>query len=114
MSYKAKQGDIIWINFDPQAGIEQKGRRPAIVVSNETFNTFTKRGAMICPITNTDRGIPLHVNLDDRTKTTGVILTDQAKILDLTQRNAAYIEKAPKEIILEVIDIISGFIEIEE
>ena len=114
MSYRAKQGDIIKINFDPQAGNEQKGRRPAIVVSNQTFNNFTKKGAMICPITNTDRGLRIQVKLDDRTQTTGVIMCDQAKILDLSQRNAEYIETAPKDIILEVIDIINGFVEYEE
>ena len=114
MSYRAKQGDIIKLNFDPQIGNEQKGRRPALVVSNKTFNNFTKKGAMVCPITNTDRGLKIQVVLDDRTKTSGVIMCDQAKILDLSQRNAEYIETAPVEILLEVIDIINGFIEIED
>jgi len=111
MSYIVKQGDIIRITLDPQAGNEQMGRRPALVISNGTFNRFTKKGAMICPITNTDRGLKIQVRLDKRTKTTGVIMCDQAKILDLLQRNAEYIETAPKDIILEAIDIINGFIE---
>lgn len=117
MSYMAKQGDIIRINLDPQAGNEQKGRRPALVISNGTFNTFTKKGAMVCPITNTDRGLKIQVKLDDRTVTTvttGVVMCDQAKILDLTKRNTKFIETAPKDIILEAIDIINGFIEYEE
>jgi len=114
MSYIAKQGDIIRINFDPQAGNEQMGRRPALVVTNGTFNNFTKKGAMVCPITNTDKGLRIQVKLDERTTTTGVIMCEQAKILDLSQRNAEYIEPAPKDIIWEVIDIINGFIEFEE
>ena len=113
MSYQAKQGDIIWLNFDPQLGNEQKGRRPALVISNNTFNDFTKKGAMVCPITNTDKGIQIQVKLDVRTKTTGVIMCDQTKILDLTQRNAEYIERIPNDILSEVCDIVSSFSEIE-
>ncbi|MCL2773831.1 MAG: type II toxin-antitoxin system PemK/MazF family toxin [Oscillospiraceae bacterium] len=114
MSYKAKQGDIIRLDFDPQKGHEQKGRRPALVISNATFNNFTGKAALVCPITNTDRGIPIQVKLDNRTKTTGVIMCDQAKILDIQQRNAEFVEQIPKDIILEVVDIINGFTEIEE
>lgn len=114
MSYIAKQGDIIKLNFDPQAGHEQKGRRPAIVISNKSFNNFTRKAAMVCPITNTDKGIPIQVKLDDRTRTTGIIMCDQAKILDISNRNAEFIEEVPKDILLDVIDIISGFIETED
>ena len=112
MAYRAAQGDIIWLTLDPQAGHEQKGRRPVLVVSNNSFNNFAKTGAMICPITNKDRNIPVQVKLDGRTKTSGVIMCDQAKILDLKERYADFIEKVPDDIILEVIDIIEGFIEI--
>lgn len=113
MPYQAKQGDIIWITLDPRAGHEQKGRRPALVVSNNSFNNFAKYAAMVCPITNTDRKIPIQVTLDGRTKTSGVIMCDQAKILDLQERNADFIERIPDDIIFEVADIISGFVEIE-
>jgi len=113
MSYQAKQGDIIKLDFDPQAGTEQKGRRPALVVSNSAFHQFTKKGAMVCPITNTNKGIPIQVKLDTRTKTTGVIMCDQAKILDLSQRSAEFVEEAPKDIVAEVVDIINSFIEFE-
>jgi len=114
MAYSARQGDIIWITLDPQAGHEQKGRRPALVVSNNTFNRFVKTAAMLCPITNTDRGLPIQVKLDDRTKIGGVVMCDQTKILDLHERNADFIEKAPDDVIFEVADIISGFVEIEK
>ena len=92
----------------------QKGRRPALVVSNNRFNRFEKGTAMICPITITDRSIPIHVKLDGRTKTSGVAMCDQAEILDLRERNAAFIERVPDDIIFEAADIISGFVEIEE
>jgi len=106
-----EQGDIIAIDFDPQAGHEQKGRRPAIVVSNNTYNSFTK-SAMVCPITNTDRNIPIQIKLDNRTKTKGVIMCEQVKTLDLSKRNANFLEKAPADIISDAVDMIFSFIEI--
>jgi mRNA interferase MazF len=107
-----KQGDILWLDFDPQAGHEQKGRRPALVVSNNTFNHFSNF-AIVCLITNTLKTYPFHVPLDDRTKTTGAILCDQQRTLDIHSRNYDFIEVIPKDILLEVVDIISGFIEVE-
>ena len=106
-----KQGFIIWLDFDPQSGHEQKGRRPALVVSNETFNNFSNL-AIVCPITNTNKNHPFHVKLDGRTKTTGVILCDQARTLDINARNYEFIENIPDDILLEVIDIINGFLEL--
>lgn len=113
MAYIPMQGDIIYIEFNPQAGHEQKGKRPALVVSNFTYNRFTKL-AMVCPITNTSREFPLHLPLDERTKTTGVIICEQVKALDIYARDVYYYEKAPIDITEEVLDIIFGFIEIEE
>ena len=114
MAYKAIQGDIIWLTLDPQSGHEQKGRRPSLVVSNNSFNTFARHTAMVCPIISTNKDIPLHVRLDTRTITNGVILCDQAKILDIVHREAEFIEKVPLDLLLEVIDIIQGIIEVEE
>jgi mRNA interferase MazF len=108
-----KQGDIIWLDFDPQLGHEQKGRRPALVVSNETFNNFSKL-AIVCPITNTDKNYPFHIKLDKRTKTTGVILCDQTRTLDINARNYEFIETVPEDILFDVVDIIDGLIEIEK
>lgn len=113
MPYTARQGDIIRLSFDPQIGHEQKGRRTAIVVSNNSFNDFVRTAAMVCPITHTDRGIPIHMRLDSRTQTNGVVLCDQAKILDLQKRDAEFIEKAPADIVAEISDIICGFVETE-
>ncbi len=107
-----EQGDIIYMDFDPQSGHEQKGRRPALVVSNNLFNRISSL-TMVCPITHTDRGHPLHVRLDSRTKTDGVILCDQVRMLDAASRRASYEEKAPADIVAEVVDIIAGIIEIK-
>ncbi|GHT71816.1 mRNA-degrading endonuclease [Spirochaetia bacterium] len=108
-----KQGDIIWLDFDPQAGHEQRGRRPALILSNESFNNFSNL-AIVCPITNRDKDHPFHVKLDNRTKTMGVILCDQVRTLDINARNFEYIEHIPDDILLDVLDIVHGFIEIEK
>ena len=107
-----EQGDIVYLDFDPQSGHEQKGRRPALVVSNNLFNRVSSL-TLVCPITHTDRGHPFHVRLDKQTRTDGVIMCDQARMLDLASRHAAYEEKAPVEIVAEVVDLITGFIEMK-
>ena len=114
IKYQPQQGDIVWVNLEPQAGHEQKGRRPALVISNNTFNNFTRKMAMVLPITNTNKNLPIHIQLNEKTKTTGVILCDQAKVLDLEKRDAEFIEKVPKSILLEAVDIVYSIIEIEE
>ena len=113
MAYRARRGDIIWLSLNPQSGHEQAGRRPALVISNDTFNDYTRSAAMVCPITNTDRGSELHVRLDERTSTTGVVMYDQAKILDIVSRNAEFIETAPEDIVFDAVDIVAGIIEFE-
>ena len=111
MAYIPQQGDIIYLDFNPQSGHEQRDRRPAIAISNNVFNALS-RGALVCPITNTNRGIPLHVQLDSRTKTTGVIMCDQVKALDMQSRSAVFIEKAPDDLLAEAVDIVIAMIEI--
>lgn len=101
--YTAKQGDIVLLDFTPQSGHEQAGRRPALVVSNDFFNKVTNM-AWVCPITNTVRLFPLHVALDERTQTNGSILCEQVKSLDLTSRKAAFKEKAPVDIVNDCIE----------
>ena len=80
-----KQGDIIFLDFNPQTGHEQMGRRPAIVVSNEQFYTRTNL-ALVCPITNTISDFPMHIKLDNRTTITGKIICEQAKYLHIDAR----------------------------
>ena len=105
-----RQGTIIKINFNPQTGHEQAGYRPAVVISNNIFNEKTKL-SIVCHITNTNNHFPLHIPLDDRTKTTGVILCEHIKALDLNSRTYQVIEDLPKDILQNVIDVVYSEIE---
>ena len=110
MSYTPNQGDIVMLNFDPQKGREQKGRRPGLIVSNKEF--FKRSGmVLVCPITNTISGFPMHVALDERTVTTGEIMCEQVKCLDIGARGAVFTEFVPETIMDDVIDLICSFIE---
>ncbi|MCL2834667.1 MAG: type II toxin-antitoxin system PemK/MazF family toxin [Treponema sp.] len=105
-----KQGSIIMVDFDPQLGHEQRGRRPALVISNEIFNKYSEM-AIICPITNTDKNHPLYVKLNKKTKTTGVILCDQIKTMDIKARNFKILEDIPEDILENVLDIVFSLLE---
>ena len=105
------QGDIIKLNFDPQLGHEQSGYRPALIVSKDTFNEKLKM-AIACPISNSDKKNPLHVKLDSRTETTGFVMCDQIKSLDLTARPHKVVEKIPRDLLKQVCDIIIAEIEV--
>ena len=110
MAYFPNQGDIIVMNFNPQTGFEQQGRRPALVVSNNTFNRHCKM-ALVCPITNTDKEHIFHIRLDSRTHSTGVVLCDQVRSLDVTARKAVFIERAPEDVLDLAIDLVCSFVE---
>lgn len=105
-----KQGDIIKLNFNPQSGHEQAGYRPAVVVSNDFFNQKTNL-VIVCPITNTNNPFPLHIQLDNRTKTTGTILCEQIKSLDIYKMSYSFVERLPDDLLQEVIDIVISEIE---
>ena len=107
-----EQGNIIMVSFNPQKGHEQAGYRPALIVSNNTFNRRTNL-VLACPITNTDNHFPLHVALDERTKTTGVILCEHIRSLDLQSRQYKYVEDVPSDILETVSNIIFSEVEIE-
>ena len=108
--YTPEQGDIVLLNFNPQSGHEQKGKRPALVTSNRVFNKLTNL-ALVCPITNSKRAFPLHVALGDKLKITGCVMCEQAKSLDLVARDVQYLEKAPPDVVEQVFDILYGMIE---
>ena len=102
MPYVPQRGDAIWINFDPQAGHEQAGRRPAIVLSPQTYNG--KVGlCLLCPITNQVKGYPFEVLIPAGLAVTGAALSDQAKSLDWRVRQAEFIVQLPKTITNEVL-----------
>jgi len=110
MAYLPNQGDIIIMNFDPQTGYEQQGRRPALVVSNNTYNRHCKM-ALVCPITNTDKDHAFHIRLDGRTQSTGVVLCDQIRSLDVTARKAVFKECVPDDVLELAIDLVCSFVE---
>ncbi|MCL2547752.1 MAG: type II toxin-antitoxin system PemK/MazF family toxin [Symbiobacteriaceae bacterium] len=112
MANQAQQGDIVWINMDPQAGHEQSGRRPAVVISNNVYNDFSHGLAMVCPITGTDRGSPLQIKIEKIGKISGFIMCDQARVLDIIARNAEFEEQLPEDLLHEVVDVVIGMIEI--
>jgi len=100
-TYVPDRGDIVWLQFDPQAGHEQAGHRPAFVVSPRAYNT--KVGlALFCPITSRAKGYPFEVPLPKGGKARGAILSDQLKSLDWKARKAARLESAPDVVIQEV------------
>ncbi|WP_338540367.1 type II toxin-antitoxin system PemK/MazF family toxin [Paenibacillus tundrae] len=80
-----KRGDLIWLDFDPQAGHEQAGRRSAVVLSEQDFNEITGF-AVVCPITSQSKDYPFEVALPAELPFSGVVLTDQLKSLDVRQR----------------------------
>ncbi len=105
-----KQGDILKVNLNPVRGHEQAGYRPVIVVSGNQFNSISNDMVLVCPISNTKHYFPLHIPLDERTLTTGVIITDQIKALDLTVRKYSYIESAPQDITDKTVNMIKQIV----
>ena len=103
------QGEIIKVNFNPQAGHEQAGYRPAVVVSNDFFNNKTNL-AVLCPITTTDNKFPLHIPLDERTKTTGVILCEHIRTLDIEARGYKVVERLPEDLLEKTLSVISAIL----
>jgi mRNA interferase MazF len=106
-NYTPDKGDFIILTFDPQSGHEQKGRRPAIVISNSLFNKYTGL-AIVCPITNTFRNIPFHIKVPENSSLSGYIMVEQIKSVDYKSRNVKFIEKAPQEIINEALAILDA------
>ena len=92
MSEAPDAGDVVIVDFDPQAGHEQAGKRPALVISPYAFNNKTGF-AWVCPITNQTKGYPFEVSVTGTVKTTGVILADQMKSLDRIARNLHTVDK---------------------
>lgn len=111
--YVPRKGDFIILTFDPQSGHEQKGRRPAFVVSNTLFNKHTGL-AMVCPLTNTNRNIPFHVPVPDQSSLSGYIMVEQIKSIDYTSRKVKFVEKAPQTTLDEVLGILDACLYEEE
>jgi len=92
-TYLPERGDLIWVDFDPSAGSEQSGNRPAIVLSTQIFSRGTNL-ALVAPITSTVRGHGMEVPVNGNS-ISGVVLCQQVKVIDYIERNVEKAEKAP-------------------
>ena len=109
-TYIPSRGDIIWFRFTPQAGHEQAGHRPALVISPRQYNQKVGLG-LFCPVTSHVKGYPFEVKIPDNLMVKGVILSDQIKSLDWKIRKAKLICRLPNEVIEEVLAKIKTLID---
>jgi len=103
--YIPERGDVVWLNFNPQSGHEQQGKRPAIVISPKEYNEKVGLG-LFCPITTKIKDYPFEVKIENK-KVTGVVLSDQIKSLDWQTREIEFISKENPDKIDEIINKIS-------
>lgn len=105
--YIPQQGDLVILSFDPQSGHEQKGRRPAIVVSLQLFNKHTGL-AMVCPVTDTNKNHPFHVQLLDQTSLRGYVMVEHIKSVDYKSRKIKFVEKASQAVLHDILSILDA------
>ena len=110
--YQPERGDFVYLDFTPQAGTEQAGRRPAIILSTRDFNIATGL-AVVCPVTNTVTGSNFEVPLPRGTKLKGVILSHQVRTVDWLARNAQFHSKANKDLMCDVLGRIEAILQID-
>jgi mRNA interferase MazF len=104
------RGDLVWLQFAPQTGHEQAGRRPAVVISPRSYNAAAGL-ALLCPVTSRVKGYPFEVVLPDDSPVRGVILADQVKSLDWRARRARLIGALPEAVVDEVRAMVVALIE---
>ncbi len=100
-AYVPDAGDLVWLTFDPHAGHEQRGRRPALILSPRAYNAKA-RLAIACPITSQVKGYPFEVPLQPTDKIAGVVLADHVKNLDWQARRVVFEAKASSEVVADV------------
>ena len=108
-TYVPQKGDFITVTFDPQSGHEQRGRRPALVVSNSLFNGHTGL-AIVCPLTNTEWSFPFHVAVVNDPNVTGFVMVEQVKSIDFRARKAKRIGRSSDSVLEEVLSILDACI----
>ena len=112
MAYQPKSGDIIWLDFDPQIGHEQRGRRPALVVWGDDALRLVPNMAQVCAISNMDNGFPLHISLEGACENTaGFVLCEQNRVLDLAARNAEYKDSVSEELLERVKNVLRALLD---
>ena len=108
--YAPERGDVVWLEFNPQAGHEQAGKRPALVVSPAAYNRRVGL-ALFCPLTTQVKGYPFEVVLPAGLKAQGAILADQIKSLDWRVRRAKLLCRVPPEVVEETLARLQALIE---
>lgn len=108
--YTPERGDVVWLQFDPQAGHEQAGKRPAIVISPAVYNRRVGL-ALFCPVTSQVKGYPFEVELPAGLEVHGVILADQVKSLDWRRRRAQWLGSVPRGVLEETVAKIQALID---
>ena len=107
--YIPNQGDIVFLDFTPTLGHEQKGNRPAIVISNNTFNKNTKM-VIVCPINSNTKYFPTHYLLQDTNKVSGSVLCKHIRNIDYGVRNLKYVEKSSSNDFNNIITLLNACI----
>lgn len=108
--YIPQQGDVVFLNFNPIKGHEQKGLRPAVVISTSVFNQYTKM-VMVCPITSNEKEFPTHYKLEDTKKVCGSVLCEHIRSIDYEIRNLKFVEKLSENDFISVITLLNACIE---
>ncbi len=111
--YTPERGDFVWINFNPQSGHEQRGKRPALILSDLSYNEVSGL-CLACPVTKQKKGYPFEVEIPSDSDVAGVVLSDHVKSLDWKARDISFICKADDEIIEEVSAKLTRLISKEE
>ena len=106
-------GDIAWVDFDPIKGTEQGGRRPAVVLSARIYHEQSKR-ALVCPVTSNARPWPFNVVLPAGLKTSGVVLIDQIRTIERSERMFSIIERVPDDVLLDIRARLAALLQIAE
>ena len=109
LTYQPQRGDLIWLDFTPNAGTEQGGRRPALVLSTQNFNIATGL-VVVCPITSKGKGSSFEVALPRGAGMSGYVLSDQVRSLDWIARHAAFNSKASQDVMWEVLGRIEAIL----
>lgn len=108
--YIPKQGDVVMVDLNPTKGHEQAGYRPAVIISGDVFNEYTKM-VMVCPITSNDKDFPTHYHLEDTIDINGSVLCEHIKSIDYETRKVKFIEKLSKNDLISVMSLLNACIE---
>ena len=108
--YTPKQGDVIFLDFNPTKGHEQAGFRPAVIISNNVFNENTKM-VIVCPITSNDKEFPTHYHLEDTKKVFGSVLCEHIRSIDYEVRRIHFVEKLSDNDFVSIITLLNACIE---